>query len=59
MESKHGRNLENKALNDLGWKWVIGLFVATAISALPVTASARDPGINQPGEAGNRRRVVR
>ena len=58
MESKHGRNLENKALNDLGWKWVIGLFVATTITALPVTR-ARDRGINQPGEAGNRRRVVR
>jgi len=51
MESKPGRNLENKALNDFGWKWMIGLFVATTISALPVTASARDRGINQPGEA--------
>jgi hypothetical protein len=46
MESKPGRNMENKALNDLGWKWALGLFVATTITALPVTASARDRGIN-------------
>jgi hypothetical protein len=53
MASISGTNMENKRLAGFGQKWARALVVLAAVSALPGVAAARDPGINQPGAAGN------
>ena len=51
--------MENKRLTRFTGKSAYGLILFAVIGVLSGAATARDRGINQPGEAGNRRRVVR
>ena len=53
MASISGTDMENRRLDTFGPKWACGLIICIAVTALPGVAVALDPGINQPGVAGN------
>ena len=43
----------NDMVNDRGNKWGRALIVGALVAVLPCALYARDPGVNQPGAAGN------
>lgn len=42
-------------MNDKRNKWVRALLITAVVAAVPGALNARDPGLNQPGAAGNPR----
>lgn len=49
------RHMEDASMKNTtrGKKWISALLAGALIASLPVVLHARDPGVNQPGAAGN------
>ena len=53
MVSTSGTSMKNQLLSCFGPKLALGVIICAVVGALPGVATARDPGFNQPGAAGN------
>ena len=46
-------HLETRRMNELSIRAAFGVAMVAMLASLPHGAHARDPGLNQPGRAGN------